>query len=89
MGIPPFCGVRLLSPSSCVVVPIFVDYTIHHMSSDPIVETFAVPPLGCNCTIIGDPVSKDCCVVDPGGNVSKILARIQAHGLTLKRCLTE
>ena len=52
-----------------------------------IVESFAVPPMGCNCTIIGDAASKDCCVVDPGGNVDKILQRIAAHGLQLRRCL--
>ena len=56
-------------------------------SSSPIVESFQVPPLGCNCTIIGDPETKECCVVDPGGNVQKILARISAHGLVLKRVL--
>ena len=55
--------------------------------TEPIVESFGVPPLGCNCTIIGDPVSKDCCVVDPGGDVAKIQARIASHQLTLKRCL--
>lgn len=53
----------------------------------PIVESFEVPPLGCNCTIIGDPETKECCVVDPGGNVNKILAKIAAKGLTLKRVL--
>ena len=52
---------------------------------EPIVESFAVPPLGCNCTIIGDPETKDACVVDPGGDVSRILARLESHGLTLKR----
>jgi hydroxyacylglutathione hydrolase len=31
-------------------------------------ETFPVGPLQCNCTIIGDPVSKKAIVVDPGGN---------------------
>ena len=52
-----------------------------------IVISFPVPPLGCNCTIIGDPESKDCCVVDPGGNVDEILAKIEARGLTLRRVL--
>jgi hydroxyacylglutathione hydrolase len=56
-------------------------------SRAPIVETFAVPPLGCNCTIVGDSESGDCCVVDPGGDVDKILARIRSKGLTLKRVL--
>ncbi|MEE4464556.1 MBL fold metallo-hydrolase, partial [Azotobacter chroococcum] len=44
-------------------------------------ETFPVGPLQCNCTIIGDPVSKKAIVVDPGGNPELILARLQRHGL--------
>lgn len=56
-------------------------------ASPPIVESFAVPPLGCNCTIIGDPESKECCVVDPGGDVNRILAKIESKGLTLRRVL--
>lgn len=47
----------------------------------------AVPPLGCNCTIVGDPTTKEAVVVDPGGDVDKILARLAALGLTLKRVL--
>ena len=46
-------------------------------------ETFPVGPLQCNCTLIGDPVSKKAIVVDPGGDPQKILARLQVHGLTL------
>eukprot|EP00980_Cylindrotheca_fusiformis_P006821 scaffold1427_cov63-Cylindrotheca_fusiformis.AAC.4 len=54
----------------------------------PIIEIFSVPPLQCNCTIIGDPENnRDCIVVDPGGNVDYILQRISKHGLTLKRVL--
>ena len=44
-------------------------------------ETFPVGPLQCNCTIIGDPISKKAIVVDPGGNPEQILARLDAHGL--------
>lgn len=46
-------------------------------------ETFPVGPLQCNCTLIGDPVSKKALVVDPGGEPEMILARLNAHGLTL------
>lgn len=46
-------------------------------------ETFPVGPLQCNCTLIGDPVSKHAIVVDPGGDEQKILARLQHHSLTL------
>lgn len=53
----------------------------------PIVESFPVPPLQCICTIIGDPETRECIVVDPGGNVNEILERISEKGLTLKRVL--
>jgi len=52
-----------------------------------IVESFAVPPLGCNCTIIGDSTTGDAIVVDPGGDVNKILSKIKSYNLTLKRVL--
>ncbi|MFJ3486424.1 MBL fold metallo-hydrolase [Pseudomonas sp. NPDC090202] len=44
-------------------------------------ETFPVGPLQCNCTIIGDPVTKKAIVVDPGGNHELILAKLEAYGL--------
>lgn len=40
-------------------------------------ETFAVGPLQCNCTIIGDPITKKAIVVDPGGDHELILARLE------------
>lgn len=46
-------------------------------------ETFPVGPLACNCTIIGDSVSKKAMVVDPGGDADKIFARTEALGLTV------
>ena len=46
-------------------------------------ETFPVGPLQCNCTLIGDPVTKKALVVDPGGDHLKIMARLEFHGLTL------
>ncbi len=45
--------------------------------------TFAVPPLGCNCTILGDPVTKQAIVVDPGGDAQRILREAKALGLTI------
>ncbi|WP_336512645.1 MBL fold metallo-hydrolase [Stutzerimonas stutzeri] len=44
-------------------------------------ETFAVGPLQCNCTIVGDPLTGRAIVVDPGGDPQRILARIEALGL--------
>lgn len=50
-------------------------------------KTFPVPPLGCNCSILGDPVTKQGIVVDPGGAADRILQEIQAMGLTVVRIL--
>jgi len=49
----------------------------------PIVRTFPVGPLQCNCSIIGDPVSKRAVVVDPGGDADKILKLVNELGLTV------
>jgi hydroxyacylglutathione hydrolase len=50
-----------------------------------LVETFAVGPLRCNCTILGDEATHEAMLVDPGGNIDEILDRLQRHGLTLKQ----
>lgn len=47
-----------------------------------IVEHFPVAPLGCNCVILGDEETKRAVVVDPGGEASKILARLEELGLS-------
>ncbi|HEU4683654.1 MAG TPA: MBL fold metallo-hydrolase [Nitrospira sp.] len=50
-------------------------------------KTFSVPPLGCNCSIIGDPVSKQAIVVDPGGAAARILHELGDLGLTVTAIL--
>jgi hydroxyacylglutathione hydrolase len=50
-------------------------------------KTFSVPPLGCNCSIIGDPVSQQAIVVDPGGAAERILREVRVLGLTVTRIL--
>jgi glyoxylase-like metal-dependent hydrolase (beta-lactamase superfamily II) len=50
-----------------------------------ILETFPVGPLRCNCTILGDEVTHEAVVVDPGDNIPEILSRLQKHGLTLRQ----
>jgi glyoxylase-like metal-dependent hydrolase (beta-lactamase superfamily II) len=50
-----------------------------------IVESFPVGPLHCNCTILGDEVTHEALVVDPGDNIPEILSRLQKHGLTLRQ----
>ena len=50
-------------------------------------KTFSVPPLGCNCSIIGDPATKQAIVVDPGGAPERILQEVRALGLTVVNIL--
>jgi hydroxyacylglutathione hydrolase len=50
-----------------------------------IFESFPVGPLQCNCTILGDEVTREAIVVDPGDNLPEILSRLQKHGLTLRQ----
>jgi hydroxyacylglutathione hydrolase len=45
------------------------------------VETFAVGPLGCNCSIVFDGATKKAIVVDPGGDFAAIAARLAHHSL--------
>jgi hydroxyacylglutathione hydrolase len=50
-----------------------------------ILESFPVGPLHCNCTILGDEVTHEAMVVDPGDNIPEILSRLQKHGLILRQ----
>lgn len=49
-----------------------------------ILETFPVGLLQCNCVVLGDPVSKEALVVDPGDEVEKIRAALDRHGLVCR-----
>jgi glyoxylase-like metal-dependent hydrolase (beta-lactamase superfamily II) len=44
-----------------------------------------VGPLHCNCTILGDEVTHEAIVVDPGENIPEILSRLEKHGLTVRQ----
>lgn len=55
--------------------------------TDLIRKTFSVPPLGCNCSIIGDPVTKQAVVIDPGGAPERILHEVELLGLTVTHIL--
>jgi len=50
-------------------------------------EILAVGPLQCNCSILGDETSREAIVVDPGGDISRIVAILEKHGLTAKQIL--
>jgi len=55
-----------------------------HPGFHAIVESFPVGPLGCNCTVIGDPETKEAIVVDPGDDADRVAAVLRRHGLAAK-----
>lgn len=52
-----------------------------------ILETFAVGPLQCNCTILGDEAAGEAIVIDPGDDIARIRGRLTELGLKLKQIL--
>jgi len=48
-------------------------------------EILVVGPLRCNCSILGDETSREAIVVDPGDDISHIVATLQRHSLTVKQ----
>ncbi len=46
-----------------------------------LIETFPVGLLQCNCTIIGDEMTREAIVIDGGDGVPEVLARLEHHGL--------
>ncbi len=48
-------------------------------------EILPVGPLQCNCSILGDEASLEAIVIDPGDNISRIVALLQKHRLTVKQ----
>ena len=50
-------------------------------------EIFPVGPLQCNCSIIGDEASREALVIDPGDEISEILASVQKHNLQVKQII--
>ena len=52
-----------------------------------IFRSFPVAPLSCNCSVIGDPVTRTAIVVDPGGDHDLILATLHELNLTVSLIL--
>ena len=50
-----------------------------------LIETLAVGPLQVNCYLLGCEETREAVVVDPGGDVVRILEALKAHRLDLKR----
>jgi hydroxyacylglutathione hydrolase len=52
------------------------------VSAGPLIETFPVGPLQCNCTILADPVTREAVVIDPGDEPERILRALEAAKLS-------
>src|ERR1700720_2006635 len=48
-------------------------------------EILPVGPLQCNCSVIGDEISREAMVIDPGDDIADIVAIIEKHKLTVKQ----
>ena len=59
-------------------------FQVPEVQGNVIFESFPVGPLQCNCAIVGDPVSKTCLIIDPGGDPDRIMAIVEENDLTVK-----
>jgi hydroxyacylglutathione hydrolase len=48
-------------------------------------EILPVGPLQCNCSILGDEISLEAIVVDPGDDIPRILSLLDKHNLTVRQ----
>jgi hydroxyacylglutathione hydrolase len=48
-------------------------------------EILTVGPLQCNCSILGDEISLEAIVVDPGDDIPRILSVLDKHNLTVRQ----
>jgi hydroxyacylglutathione hydrolase len=58
------------------------------MSEKLIHEIIPVGMLQCNCSILGDPVTREALVVDPGDEVDRILEILRRHKLTVRAIIS-
>lgn len=48
-------------------------------------EIFPVGPLRCNCSILGDEISREAMVIDPGDDIDDVLTLVRKHNLKIKQ----
>src|ERR1700693_6661572 len=60
------------------------NYTRSAMSEKRIHEIIPVRMLQCNCSILGDPGTREAIVVDPGDEVERILEILRRHDLKVR-----
>lgn len=53
------------------------------MAAVKIFHHLEVGPLACNCYVVGDPLTKQAIVIDPGGDASTLIDLISKDGLTI------
>ncbi|MGB6266508.1 MAG: MBL fold metallo-hydrolase [Candidatus Acidiferrales bacterium] len=58
------------------------------MTNDLIHEIIPVGMLQCNCSILGDPASREAIVVDPGDDVAQILEILGRHELKVRAIIS-
>jgi len=85
VGDPPSCGAIPEVHGAEIGWENFETFSLYVYDRSMIHEILAVGPLQCNCSIIGDEVSHEAMVIDPGADVSKILAIVARHGLQVKQ----
>src|ERR1700676_1554717 len=51
-------------------------------------EILPVGPLQCNCSIIGDEITREAMVIDPGDNIEDVLPIVRQHNLVEKQTVT-
>lgn len=56
-------------------------FELPEVKGNVVFESFPAGPLQCNCSIVGDPASKKCLVVDPGGDPDRIMSIVEKHEL--------
>jgi hydroxyacylglutathione hydrolase len=48
-------------------------------------EILPVGPLQCNCSVIGDEITHEAMVIDPGDDIADVLALVKKHNLIVKQ----
>src|SRR6201982_2801899 len=48
-------------------------------------EIVPVGPLQCNCSIVGDEVTREAIVIDPGDDIDDVIALVRKHNLQVKQ----
>jgi hydroxyacylglutathione hydrolase len=48
-------------------------------------EILPVGPLQCNCSVIGDEITREAMVIDPGDDIGDVLALVRKHNLKVKQ----